>query len=848
MTVGFGSLFTVSNFASMADLAPVLAELPQYTTPDDLDTARNEDRGPSRAAAAHLIEKMGQFKTRSESVYLSNTEKLDSARRLLSDKERVKYLSLFEIAEILLPASLKERDNFPPSALYAVHTALYRDELAFRPLSPTSDCHRRDHLFEIFPSSFSMTINRVATMVRKHCESVAQLSNPSTRTPFGAFVEKARQLVLASRKERNWTAYGMSTPSETPRSIQQVKWSESDNDLLSFLQWWASYELFEPSSRFSAHASTILRALKLYDGVTLDQSVAWTFLQELGIIQPWEIPSRYKVRFPETSIVKGGGLARLRSPNIEQSRRSDIAEDHRSDWSSHTVFCIDGPDAVMIDDGVSLERTDKADEFWIHVHAADPASGIDPNSDLRHYMELLPENIYLQGHFQAMLSDPSGGGPAGETQSLVQEYSLRDGSPALTFSAKVNFQGDVLDYQVKPGRLGKVVYLDPGDTATLCKETQPPVTKQSQGIQVGTRPASKSDKPTRTITSSEDLESADKDQLVILYELGQALRKRRLAKGAWPYFFPRPSVEVRFHELPENTTTEKGHATQPQDPYIKVSDDQHAQSALVTNAMVLAGEVAARWCADRGIPGPFRQDSKSANNFEMAHKYATEVVYPQIKQGVEPTREQRAQLAILTGGIEMSTTPGPYFIMGLDMYMKTTSPLRRFSDLIAHWQIHAALAHERQTGRRIDASQDTEGILPFGKDDLENTLALLHMREKMAKRVSRSDRDWILIALVRAWQFEKTAPRSFRFTVESRWQPGVLGQLGWFGLDASMDAKNIGGHVLLRDIKVGDQFEVELANVNVHSGEVEVRALRYLGSPSASGTELPAASEEATIT
>jgi hypothetical protein len=774
---------------------------------------------------------MSNFRTRAESVYLSNTEKLDSARRLLSDKERVKYLSLFEIAEMLLPASLKEGDKFPPSALYAVHTALYRDELAFRPLSPTSDCHRRDHLFEIFPTSFSNTINRVATMVRKHCEMVAQLSNPSARTPFGAFVEKARQTVLANRKNRNWTPYGISAPSEKPLTVAKVRWSESDSDILSFLQWWASYDLFEPSSRFSAHASTILRALKLYDDVSLDQSLAWTFLQELGIIQSWEIPSRYKVRFPETSIVKGGGLARSRSPNIEQSRRPDIAEGHRIDWSSQTVFCIDGPGAVMIDDGVSLERTGKDDEFWIHVHAADPASGIDPNSDLRHYMELLPENIYLQGHFQAMLSDRSGGGPRGETQTLVQEYSLRDGSPALTFSAKVNYQGDILDYQVKPGRLGKVVYMDPGDVASLCKESQVPSTKQSQGIEVGIRPAGRAGKPNRIITTSGDLESVDKDQLITLYELGQAIRRQRLAKGAWPYFFPRPSVEVCFHELPENTATEKGMATQPPDPYIKVSDEQHDQSALVSNAMVLAGEVAARWCADRGIAGPFRRDNKSASNFETALKYAMEVVYPQIEQGIEPTREQRAQLAILTGGIEMSTTPGPYFIMGLDMYMKTTSPLRRFSDLIAHWQIHAALAHERGTSRRISQEDIDGGILPFGKEELENTLALLHMREKMAKRVSRSDRDWILIALVRAWQFDKTAPRSFRFTVESRWRPGVLGQLDWFGLDASMDATHIGGHVLMRDIKVGDQFEVELANVNVHSGEVEVRALRYLGSP-----------------
>lgn len=848
MTMQFGSLFTVSNFASMDELAPVINELPKCSSPSELDAARNQDLGPSRSTASHLIDKMQEFRTKAEVVYLSNTDRLDAARTQLADKTRVKYLSLFEIAHLLLPASLKNDDHYPPYALYAVHTALYRDEIVFRPISPTSDCHRRDHLFEIFPSSFISTIERVSTLVRDHLVTMLQLTNPSSRralkgTNLGAFVEKVQQVVRENRKERDWTSYGISAPSDTPTKVQRVNWSRGDKEILNYLQWWAMYDLFEPSSRFAAYGATILRALDLYEGVPLDESVAWTLMQELGIFQPWEMASRYKVRFPGTAIMEGGGLARAKLPDIEGSRRPDVAEGHRVDMTDSTTFCIDGPETTMIDDGISLERLSNPDEFWVHVHVADPASGIDPNSSLRDYMELIPENIYLPGHFQAMLSQPSGGGPADETQDLIDEYSLKKGSPALTFSTKMNRAGDILDYQVKPTRLGGVVYLDPADVSSFCGETRT-LPKTLCEISVGTQPPQK-DKFNRSMSKTQDLTQSWQEDLRVLHELGTARRNQRLAKGAWPHFFQRPSVNVQFHELPEGAPTEKttGLTVQPPDPYIKITNTPQAVSSLVTNAMVLAGEVAARWCADRGIPAPFRQDSKSAENYEEAYRYATENIYPGLMQGVAATSDQVSQLGALTGAYLLETRPGPSFMMGLEMYVKVTSPLRRFSDMLAHWQIHAALAHERETGRPLNLSQtseaESEAILPFGETQLSNTLSLLQMREKMAKRVSGSDREWILIALVRAWQFEKTAPATFRFTVKSCWRPGAIGELDWFGVNAIMEAGQIGDHALLKDIKIGEQFDVELVDVNVRSGVVQVRALRYY--PSADN-ELPAAS------
>lgn len=837
-SLGFSPLFTVSNFASPSELEPVLAKIPQTATPEEFDDLRRNEEGPSREDGVGLIQKMTEFRTKSESVYQANLANLDGARTLLSNARDVKYLSLFEIADILLPPTQKNDSGFPPHALYAVHAALYRNEAGFSPLSPSSDCHRRDHLFEVFPQQHANVINRVAAMVREYAEVSSKRLKPLRTneledTTLGKFILQAREAVSNSRLKREWTPHGILKTSPGVE-IQNIEWSQPSKDTIAFLEWWASYDLFDAGSRFHSYGALILRALDLYDDTPLDQSTAWSFLQEIGVIAPWEIPSRYRVRFPGVTIVRGGGLNREASQHLGKSQRPDIAAGVRKQGAGATVFCIDAPSTMVIDDGVSLESTDKADEFWIHIHAADPASAIKPDSDLCKFMELIPENIYLPGHFQAMLPSELGEEDPKDYKSegLVKQFSLRSGGPALTFSARVNEAGDVLDYKVEPSTLADVAYLDPDDVSKFCNEPPPPPFA-GYSFSVGTAPEHGLLPPSRPMVAAKDLGESSRSDLLTLYRLAEAIKQRRLSKGAWPYFFPRPSVSVSFNEVPKEHQSSEKTTVLPADPYIKVGQEPSTGCSVVSNSMVLAGEIAAHWCSSRGIPIPYRKDIKSAQNFDAAFAYATEEIYPLIQQGIEPTMGQRQELSRLTGGIEISSQPGPYFLLGLDMYAKATSPLRRFSDLLVHWQIHAALEYEREVQRRINPAVDKlDDILPFTAAGLSNTLPLLQMREKMARAVSRGTLDWILIALVRAWRFEGTAPRSLRFTVGSRWRQGLLGRLDLFDLDAVLDIAGLDGCRLIKDIQVGDQFEVELADVNVHSRQILVKATRYLGGNS----------------
>ncbi|KAK7421023.1 3'-5' RNA exonuclease complex component [Neonectria punicea] len=836
VSLGFAAIFTVSNFASASEIRPLLLQLPGDGDPDTVLALQRDGGGPTREAGAELIKKMDKFLASADEYYQSSLTNLDKARTLVSDGKKTKYLSLFEIAAMLLPKSVVEQGTrIPPAALYAVHSALYRNEFIFRPLSPSADSHRKDHLFEVFPYFDMMMINRVSVLARDYTTVRSnRLTAPSPEelegSALGNFVLKAREVVQASRAKRAWTPHGILAPTSGV-TLKAAEWTRSNMDIVRYLEWWASYDLFEESSRHHAYGAIILRSLELYDGAPLDQSTAWTFLQELGMIPPWEIPSRYKVRFPGVKIESGGGLIRDAPTEIEESRRPDIAAGSRKEWTGVNVFCIDAPETMVIDDGVSLERTDKSDEFWVHVHTADPASAILPNSELCKFMELIPENIYLPGHFQAMLPSDIGMDDSNDYKSdgLVQSYSLAAGRPTLTFSAKVNEHGDLLDYKVEPGVLDKVTYMDPEDVSKFCQEPAPPPVSE-QTLTVGTLPEKAKPTPNRPMVTSEDLDGDSKKDLLTLYRLAEAMKKKRLDKGAWPYFSPGPSVTVAFEDVPAVDGPSDGTIVLPPDPYIKVGYEASNGASVVSNTMVLAGEIAARWCSDRGIPLPYRKDANSSSNFEAIYEYATKKIYPLVKTGTPATPAQRQELSRLTGGIQLSSTPGPYFMLGLDMYAKATSPLRRYSDLIVHWQVHAALAHEREVKRPVDpALDDLESILPFSSDSLDNTLSLLHMREKMARVVSWGVNEWVLMALVRAWKFEKTIPPSLRFKVESQWRQGLSGRLDLFGLNAIMDAEGIDSQVLIKDVKLGDEFDVELVDVNVHSQMIHVKAIKYLG-------------------
>ncbi|KAL1880186.1 hypothetical protein VTK73DRAFT_6217 [Phialemonium thermophilum] len=835
-THGFRSLFTVRAFACRSEIQPVIDALPSTSASIALlNTLQDLKAGPSRDIGAALIRKMNGFQAKSRSIYLENAGKLDNAFQVLAGDETI--LSLAAIAQRLLPTNLSRQGRFPPEALYAVHLALGQDEAGFRPASRLG--HVQSYLFEISSQHDVALLQKVESIVQKYqADSLRVLGRWSDdflqKSFFGQFVLKARKAIDNSRRSRAWSPYGMLKESAESVSPILPGWSGADFDIIAFLNMWAATKKFGVASRHHAVGATILRALDRYhDSEYLDESVAWTFLQEIGWIKPWEIQARYGLRLPGVQLERGGGVKWEQRTPAKAGLTEDVFGDHRRDWRTLRAFCIDAETATDIDDGVSLERTKNEGEFWVRVHVADPASAIRPDSGLANHSAAMMQTVYLPGHFARMFPD----------SGIRDRFSLAPSRPCLTFSAKVNSAGAILDYDITPGYLRNVVYMTGEDVAEVCGEQLDPVVGPSSQFSVGRPPTSAAPSPDRPMSKPEDLGDDDKSTLRTLSQLAKALRARRLQNGAMPAYLPTPSVDVSFEDV-EVINTPDGFIHCSGDPYIKVHYNRSSNNQIIDATMQLAGEIAARWCHERGIPIPFRVQPRASKNKELLRRYTEEIFYPLLASGKRPSDEHWRIIRALSGGYDISTTPTPHFAMGIDMYTKATSPLRRYVDLLVHWQIEAALLEERVRGGRGSLIGNTDdSFLPFNRVQLEQEVfPLLRLRERHANLLDRSHgpAEWILQALVRAWRFgepvaegSSVLPEIFRFTVtdviEKR---AVKGRLDWFERAALMESSGLEGAIdggvplLMKDINVGDVFEVVLSDVNVYKKRIMVKALR----------------------
>ena len=124
-----------------------------------------------------------------------------------------------------------------------------------------------------------------------------------------------------------------------------------------------------------------------------------------------------------------------------------------------------------------------------------------------------------------------------------------------------------------------------------------------------------------------------------------------------------------------------------------------ASRDMVTDAMLAAGEAAARFALENAIPVPFAtqpppaSDALPENNLPAMYAF---------RRNFKPSRSQ--------------TQPEPHAGLGLEVYTRATSPLRRYLDLVTHQQLRAFLKGEtplnlEQLTERIGAAEAVSGLI-----------------------------------------------------------------------------------------------------------------------------------------
>ncbi|KAL8786351.1 MAG: hypothetical protein Q9213_002848 [Squamulea squamosa] len=854
----------IPRMFSLEELEPILSYLPAEEIDNDaLDKLHIMDASIPRSVGAKLLERLQAFHQASAKVYREHLERIDRVHSLVAHEWQRREMSLQEIASIVLQKT--DMGDLTEVELYTIHKVLIKDS-KFRPQAMAK--HRNYPIWMVNPLNQLREYEKVKQWLRQHLEVVitqatspgeiatsTQRDNDAARSnPVSRFVQKARNLIQTSRTHRKVTTYGSMGPSDRqvipgPSNSDAVfsiatlrAFDAEERIIIEYLKDWVlSMNMPKVGTTWSL-SPMLLRAIGMYEGFDLAEGTGSLLLRELGVIAPWENDAVYSplLRLPNKYDPQILQLWKNASSSVEaiiQSREhlEDSSAGFRKDWGNISVYCIDKAGAQEIDDGVSVEKINGQDTmFWLHIHIASPAAFVKPGSAIAQYAASLIETHYLPEKVYPML----------KPELTQRHFSLANDRPVLTFSAKITSDGEILETEITPGWVRKIKRITPDQ---IRRELGFGTGAQSDAcytLMVGQHVAREAPHASK----DEPFSPFEIAELRTLHTLGSARRFRRNGRSgstvtelAFASEVPRPEVYVQRGGM-DLTYSPKCARRFLGDPTISwaVSENNLTAEArsdevnmFVTELMVMAGEIAANWCSERNIPIPFRGTIRNPSLITTPEAYKAQVLDPIMEEiGYVPATYRRAY-NLLVGSSTLRSSPLPHALLGTQAYTKVTSPLRRYPDMLVHWQIQAALRHEAHHGQGSLIGSMDESYLPFSRAEMDALLPTVAMREQSYKSVLRwSATHWTMQLLHRAFVY-KQAPLPSVFDVlvhteramlkdESGETMGSIKQLNGINADLMEDdvSNRSGGY------KLGDWWQARIERVETYRGRIKMVPIR----------------------
>ena len=351
-----------------------------------------------------------------------------------------------------------------------------------------------------------------------------------------------------------------------------------------------------------------------------------------------------------------------------QAPISPAPNEERRDLTGLASLAIDNAWTNDPDDAISFEEADGKQILYVHV--ADPASSVAANSLCEREARDRGVTSYL---------------PEGNTQMFAEDallyfaLGLQEKSPAMTFKIITDESGNIGDIDIFPSLI-KARRLSYGEADKLLNSAD-------------------------AAAQDDSLSNNAAAALVGMKKLADRNMRRRGQAGA---------INI---ELPEV------HITLAQGNVIIEPIPSYRSSDIVRECMLLAGEAAAKWAINRLNAG----NAAPGTAFPFVSQEPGDIpadILPGIAGSFQLRRCMRPR--------SVSIKPSPHWGLGIDAYTQVTSPLRRYTDLLAHIQLRAILRGEK----------------PLSAEEVSVRLAAAEAAAQAANQAERASRShWTMVYL-----------------------------------------------------------------------------------------------------
>ncbi|MBX9610910.1 MAG: RNB domain-containing ribonuclease [Burkholderiales bacterium] len=427
------------------------------------------------------------------------------------------------------------------------------------------------------------------------------------------------------------------------------------------------------------------------------------------------------------------------------------------------AYSIDDSQTTEIDDALSLQGLGSG-TVVLGVHIAAPGLALQPGSAVDQVGRARMSTVYMPGHKLTMLPD-----------DVVQAYTLAEGRACPAVSLYVTLDEATLEIRATQTRIERVPIAanlrhDQLDSVVTPEWLENPGFEHENGVEPP---------------------SIGRSSLSFLYRLARHLKGQREVVRGKPETFNRPDYNFRLRPAAPDGEAHGSSAHEPvgqEQVDISVRQRGAPLDLIVAEAMILANSTWGQWLAEHGLPGIYRSQASLA---------------PGVK-------------------VRMGTKALPHAGIGVKSYAWSTSPLRRYTDLVNQWQIIACARHGKTAAL----------VAPFKPKDAE------------------------LFSIISGFDAAYSAYNSFQAGMERFWTLKYVQQQGLTELEATI-VNTYNGVVMVRADRLplvlpvlGAQDLPRGAHVRVRLGEIDEITLDVHGTvterlDTPADAAAPAAADEA---